>query len=203
MKKFYILFILNIVAYSLSAQKAHVEFGLKAGLNVSNIKVSTESSPVNDPRLSLHIGGLAHIHLTKHIAIQPEITFSGQGNKRTINDTVFHNNFNYINIPVLFQYMVGTGFRLETGPQFGLLATAKLKYKDYKYDLKPSYKSYDVSWAFGAGYVFESGFGFDARYNLGLSNIYAGSPATMKNNVFQLGLFYQFGAKEHDDTNAK
>jgi hypothetical protein len=49
----------------------------------------------------------------------------------------------------------------------------------------------DVSWAFGIGYIAPSGFGVDARYNLGLTSISDGDNS-VKNSVFQLGILYQF-----------
>jgi hypothetical protein len=61
--------------------------------------------------------------------------------------------------------MIGTGFRLETGPQLGFLAGAKVGDSEANDD----FNSFDLSWAFGAGYITPSGFGVDARYNLGLT----------------------------------
>ena len=47
---------------------------------------------------------------------------------------------------------------------------------------------------FGAGYVLPSGFGFNGRYNLGLSKIEDGDdPGSSKNSVFQFTIFYNFG----------
>ncbi len=190
MKYIYLLTALLFSNLLIKAQDMHFEPGLKAGLNISTLHKSMD--PKFDPRISFNIGGLAHIHLNKHFAIQPELVFSGQGAKYTVGDTVYHSNFNYLNLPVLLQYMIGTGFRLETGPQFGLRLSAKSKTKYNTNDIKTSFKSYDISWAFGAGYLAASGLGIDARFNLGLSNIYAGTPGVFKNRVFQLGVFYQF-----------
>ena len=175
--------------------QTHVELGLKAGLNVATLHTSDNSNI--DPRISANFGGLAHIHISKEFAVQPEVLFSGQGAKSTSANVVNKVNLNYIQVPVLLQYMIGTGFRLETGPQVGFLASAKDKAGDVTVDIKNSYKKTDFAWVFGAGYLTSSGVGFDARYNLGLSKINDNNGAKISNQVFSVGLFYQFKAMHH------
>jgi hypothetical protein len=114
--------------------------------------------------------------------------FSGQGAKYDGGRT---DKLGYLNIPVLVQYMFDNGFRLETGPQLGFLLNAKSDLGGTEIDVKDQLNSTDVSWAFGVGYITPSGFGVDARYNLGLTNI-SESDNSVKNSVFQLGIFYQF-----------
>ncbi|MEO5590900.1 MAG: porin family protein, partial [Chitinophagaceae bacterium] len=103
----------------------HAEFGIKAGLNIANLHVQNASSP--DAKLGFNAGGLAHIHVTKHFAVQPEIMYSSQGAKQTVSNTDYKVNLHYINVPVLAQFMVDDGFRIETGPQLGVLASARQK----------------------------------------------------------------------------
>lgn len=167
-----------------SAQETH--FGLKAGLNVSSVNVSPGGD--YDSKAGLHIGGLAHIHISPHFALQPEVVYSMQGGK--VDDLKL--NLNYINIPLLAQYMVDNGFRLQTGPQLGLLVSSKREEGDVEVNLKDNFSTVDFSWAFGMGYLFPEGFGIDARYNLGINDIWDPGSAKMKNSVFQVGLFYQF-----------
>lgn len=168
----------------------HAEFGLKAGLNIANLHVQNASSP--DAKPSFNAGALAHIHITKHFAVQPEIMYSGQGAKQTISNTDYKTNLHYINVPVLAQFMVDDGFRIETGPQLGLLASARQKVGGTSTDVKSSYKTADFAWVFGLGYITHSGFGVDARYNLGISNINNVNSTNINNRVFQVGVFYQF-----------
>jgi len=167
-----------------SAQETH--FGLKAGVNIASANVSPGSD--YDSKAGLHVGGLAHIHLSKNFALQPEVVYSMQGGK--VDDTKL--KLNYINIPLLVQYMTDNGFRLQTGPQLGLLLSAKTEVGDVEVDRKDNFTSTDFSWAFGAGYLFPEGFGLDARYNLGISDVWDGSSTKIKNSVFQFGVFYQF-----------
>lgn len=180
MKKVLSTAVVMCIVNMLVAQ-SHVELGIKGGLNFANLKVN-DNNDVN-ARTSFHLGGLAHFHLSKQFAIQPELLYSSQGAK--YNNGEF--KLGYINVPVLGQFMIGEGFRLETGPQFGFLVSAK----SGDNDVKDAFKGFDLSWAFGAGYVTHGGFGVDARYNLGLSDI-SENEASLKNSVWQLGIFYQF-----------
>jgi len=168
----------------------HAEFGLKGGVNIANLHIQNTSNP--DTRISFNAGALAHIHFTEYFAVQPEILFSGQGYRQDVGGTVTNKyNLNYINLPVLAQFMFGDGFRLETGPQLGILAAAHQKAGKTSTDVKDSFKPADFAWAFGLGYVTHSGFGVDARYNLGLSNINNVNATKVYNRVFQAGIFYQ------------
>jgi hypothetical protein len=169
------------------AQQTH--FGVKAGINAASVNVSPGQDL--DSKIGLHLGGLAHIHISRHFAIQPELIFSMQGGKDAGNDDV-KLKLNYINVPVLAQYMFKDGFRLQTGPQIGFLVGSELKVDDVEIDVDDAYNSIDFSWALGAGYLFKSGFGIDARYNLGISDITESESNKAKNSVFQVGIFYQF-----------
>jgi hypothetical protein len=139
--------------------------------------------------VGLNIGGLAHIHLSQNWAVQPEVVYSMQGAEFPNGTKV---KVNYVNIPVLGQYMFGEGFRVQTGPQLGILTSAKGKLNDVEIDYDNAVKSTDFAWAFGAGYISKSGLGVDARYNLGISDISKTESTDQKNRVWQLGLFYQF-----------
>lgn len=175
-----------------------VSFGLKAGVNLANIKSSIYDN--SSSRINFHAGLLAHIHLNEYLALQPEVVYSGQGSKHDISPGLeIEQKFDYLNIPVMFQYM-NSGFRIETGPQVGFLITAKASYTDDRddEDIKKFMNPTDFSWGFGLGYLTDMGIGISARYNLGLNNINesltaAGVQQTeMNNRVWQFGLFYQF-----------
>jgi len=183
MKKILFTAMVIFTANALIAQN-HVEFGLKGGVNLASLNFDNNED--FNSRTSFHLGGLAHIHLSKQFAFQPELMYSGQGADHQIGDI----KLSYINVPLLGQYMIGTGFRLETGPQLGFLVGAKVGDSEANDD----FNSFDLSWAFGAGYITTSGFGVDARYNLGLTDIRS-NDTNVKNSVWQLGVFYQFRNK--------
>jgi hypothetical protein len=90
--------------------------------------------------------------------------------------------------------MFDNGFRIQAGPQLGLLISAKSKNNNDITDIKDNYKPIDLGLSVGASYVVPStGFGIDARYNFGLSNINKNGTVNSTNRGVQFGVFYIFG----------
>jgi hypothetical protein len=187
------LLLLLVLVFSLTvvrAQRGNPEFGIKGGVNVSHFKL--EPSYNTDGRISLHLGALAHFHVTHHFALQPELVLSGQGADYGEDR---EDKFTYLNLPILAQVMFGEGFRLQTGPQAGYLLNAKSENNNVEVDIDDNFNRFEAGWVFGGGYISRSGLGIDVRYNLGLSNISEVDAVKVKNRVWQLGLFYQFRNK--------
>ncbi len=192
MKTKFFLFASSIIFSGLAvpAQK-NVHFGVKAGANFSTI--TSEGASSTGSKTGFHAGGLAHIHLNKSWAIQPELVYSLRGGKNNLPGGATQSiNLNYINVPILLQYMFDNGFRLQTGPQVGFLVNANYKTGNVKTTVTNLYNSTDFAWGFGASYLSNVGLGIDARYNLGLTDVYKPGNGKQANNVFQLGLFYMF-----------
>lgn len=192
MKKISLFLCALSITATIFAQQAAI--GLKAGLNVANL--SNSSGYDMGSKLGFNGGLLAHIHLAPSLALQPEAVYSNQGAKYTVNGTEHELNLNYINIPVQLQYMFNNGFRLQTGPQVGFLAGVKDKVGDAEtgYFTSQDFKTVDFSWSAGLGYLSPSGLGVDGRYNFGISDVNNVGSNVLKNNVFQLGLFYMLNS---------
>ncbi|QNA43336.1 porin family protein [Lacibacter sediminis] len=194
--KFQLSAVLIAMVFATAVQAQHVNIGIKAGLNLYNIKYNNDVE--YDMKPGLHAGLLGHIHITKNFAVQPELLFSSQGAKYKTGGETTKLNLNYLNVPILLQYMFDNGFRIEAGPQVGFLLTAKVDDGTTKTDVKSDLKPLDVGLGLGIGYIHvPSGFGVDARYNLGLSNINDEDNSSVKanNRGFQVGVFYQFKHK--------
>ena len=177
-----------------TAKSQDVHFGVKGGVNISQLNFS-DNIP-SDSKVGINLGVLAHIHTSsKTWAIQPEIFYSMEGAKN-VNNTGITYNLNYLNVPVLLQYMFENGFRLEGGPQLGFLLSANTKGGGVTVDDK-GYKSTAFSIPLGIGYLTSSGWGLDARYVFGVSDINdLHDGQTIQSNVFQLGIFYQFSDRK-------
>ena len=196
MKKIILIASFVVIATITNAQHHfHMNPGVKAGLNLATL--SGGGSQVDySMRASLHAGVFLHMHFAKHWAIQPELMYSGQGTNYTILEENIHLNLSYLNFPVQLQYMFGNGLRVQSGPQAGLLLSAKAKSDGNSTDVKEGFNTLDFSWAFGASYVHRSGFGVDVRYNLGINNISDDDAESIRNSVVEAGLFYQFKGKK-------
>jgi len=197
MKYFIVLIAAILITGIASAQHSsspagRVNLGVKGGLNLYDVHHNNDTK--YDLKVGYHFGLLGHIHLSKSFAIQPEIVFSMQGAKYNPNDVSTKINLGYLNVPVLLQYMFENGFRLQAGPQVGFLLVAKSKDDNNTTDLKDDLQPIDFALSLGASYVFPpTGFGVDARYNLGLSNINKNGTVHSTNRGFQLGVFFIFG----------
>ncbi len=180
-----------------NAPAGHVNIGIKGGVNVYN--VHNDNNIKYDSKIGFNIGLLGHIHLNKNVAIQPEIVYSAQGAKYTVNNEETIYKLDYVNIPVLFQYMWDNGLRIQAGPQVGFLLSGKSKTNSTTVDHKADLKPIDFAVSFGAGYIHPAtGLGIDVRYNLGLSDINKNSTVVSTNRGLQVGLFYIFGKNSKD-----
>ncbi|MHA4807217.1 porin family protein [Flavitalea flava] len=180
------LALLLLAGTTLATANAQIQFGLKAGANFASLTNTSGSKTL----VGFNGGALVKIPLAGALSLQPEAVYSGQGIKGDGGSI----HLNYINIPVLANYSLPIGVFFQTGPQLGFLMSAKLKADgESDIDLKPSLKSTDFSWAFGAGYLLPiTNLGFNVRYNLGLTSL-GKEGGTSKNGVFQVGVFYLFG----------
>jgi len=192
MKKIVLVAIYMAAGKFVFAQPENLYIGVKSGVNIASLNVDKGVDYTS--RASLYAGGLAHLHLTPHFALQHELFFSGQGGKNNGNNL----RLAYLNSPLLAQYMAAGGLRFETGPQLGFLLAAKEKDGNVETTIKDQIRPVDFSWVFGVGYLFPgTGLGVDARYNVGVSNINDGS-GTIQNRVLSIGLFYQWQCAMHE-----
>lgn len=190
--KYFLTMAIAVFLMAGQASAQHVNIGIKGGLNLYNI--NNDNNSTNDPIVGYNLGLLGHIHLVQQLALQPEIVFSTQGAKNTLANVDTRFNLAYVNIPILLQYMFDNGFRIQAGPQFGILTSAKSKINKNSSDIKSDMEKVAVGLSAGMSYVNPStGFGVDARYNYGLSNINKSDVVKSTNRGIQLGLFYLFG----------
>lgn len=194
--KIYLTTILTILVMAVGTANAqqNINIGTKIGLNSYNITNDNGSS--YDSKIGMNAGIFGHIHLDGtdgQFALQPELVYSMQGGK--LGSTNY--NLDYLNVPVLLQYMFDNGFRLQAGPQLGLLVRAKADGNNSSVDIKDNYKSIDVGLSFGASYIHvPTSFGIDARYNLGLNDITETSLFQSKSRGLQIGIFYLFNHRD-------
>lgn len=191
----------------------NVEFGAKAGLNLS--KVTGENVDSFDSRTCFHLGVVAEIPLSDKFSFQPELLYSCQGAGYSEEENIIINEpstmlkaaavyegtikADYLNLPLMAKYYVTEGLSLEVGPQVGYLISAKDKYEypgeSGEDDIKEYLKSVDFGANFGLGYKLKNGVNFGARYNLGLSDNNDDpdlEDSKFKNSVFQFSVGYFF-----------
>ena len=195
MGKKIILLITLFACFSVNAQKSKreegIKFGIKGGLNISNLKGKIENNTI---RTGLNFGILTEIILTDNYSFQPELLYSGQGfrNEDPTNSSVY--KFDYIIMPLLVKYYVINNLSIETGPQLGLLINS-LNRSDTGNESINNQKIFDFGLDFGLGFQFSYGTFLQARYNLGITNVNGANNADANkytNSVFQISIGSQF-----------
>lgn len=192
MKRLFYCCIVAALFFCQAATAQDTHWGVKAGLNTALL--TSDDDNETEYRLGLHLGGLAHIHLTGKFALQPELMYSAQGGKRELAGQDAKTHLHYLNLPVLVQYMFQNGFRLQAGPQVGFMLKAQSQRGDVEVDVGDNFKAVDLSLPVGVSYLGKKGLGVDLRWAFGLSNIndVGNDRPILRNQVGQLGLFYLF-----------
>ena len=170
---------------------ASAQFGVKAGLNLSN--VGGDDAEDNKMLLGFYLGVYYNAMISGNISIQPELVYSMEGAKYDDGSDEFKLLLNYMKLTALLRYNMASGFFFGTGPQLGFLMSANVKADGEKVDVKDQFKGTNFAWAFALGYMSASGIGFYARYDLGLANIVDDDEADLKTRNISIGLRYNFG----------
>ena len=203
MKKL-LLSVFVMVATSSFVSAQDISFGAKAGVNFASI--GGDDTEDVDSRTGFHVGVVSEIMFTEQFGLQPELLYSMQGAQNEASDmglTVKQElKLDYISLPILAKYKFTPGFSAHLGPQVGFLINAESEY-EAKYDglteretedIKDYMNNIDFGIAGGLGYELNMGVFVNARYYMGLSNIFddGDSDYSQHNNVLQLSVGYMF-----------
>lgn len=188
MKKTLIVFIAIGIGAFANAQKTKqdegIKLGVKGGLNVANLMGDVKDVAI---RTSIHAGLVAEIIVSDNFSVQPELLYSGQGASDT-SEGGGRFKLDYITLPVLAKFPLAKNLYLETGPQVGFLISAKNKTNETNEKIE-DLKTIDFGLNAGLNYELNNGVFFQARYNLGLTDIgIAGDNNRASNAVIQFSI---------------
>lgn len=173
------------------ANAQDVKFGVKGGLNIASISPNEGGSS----KIGFNLGGFADIKISDKFHVQPELLYSGQGEKNEFSGVTVNSNLNYINIPVMAKFFVAEGFNIQAGPQLGFLLSADVSGNGQSVSIKDQFKTVDFGVNFGLGYDIGENMMVDLRYNLGLGGLAKDLPSGAKdsnNRVIALSFGYKF-----------
>lgn len=124
----------NIIAQDTEESlRNEVIFGLKAGLNLSNVYDSEDEEFNADAKLGFAVGAFVALPITEFIGVQPEVLFSQKGfhGKGSLlgGNYDFTRTTNYIDIPLFFAYKPAESITILAGPQFSYLLSKKDEFK--------------------------------------------------------------------------
>ncbi len=132
-----ILIIVAVISVSIQMSAQDVKtnnagnfhFGIKAGVNVSNVYDSKGQDFKAKAKAGLAIGGFAQIPLARYIGIQPEILFSQKGFKATGtllgSPYSYTRTTDYLDIPLLLAIKPTQTLTILAGPQYSFLLKEK------------------------------------------------------------------------------
>jgi hypothetical protein len=165
-----ILFSTAITACFWTHSFGQVNFGYKAGLNVSNISNSSHNEFTSN--LNFNTGASAKFKLDKNYFINIECLLSLKGfNSLLIPDGTTATTLSYLTLPVLFEYAAPSKFYFQLGPELNYLIAAKMKNNIVDKSVADSYKKIDITLAGGLGYNISKKIGLETRYIFGLSQL--------------------------------
>ena len=136
MKKTILIIVVIIAIASISIAQENttdfrekLQFGLKIGLNNSNIYNTKNEEFVTYAKFGFATGGFVAIPIGKYIGVQPEMLFSQKGFKTTGRILGSHYKFtrttNYLDVPIFFSLKPSEFFTVLAGPQYSYLMKQK------------------------------------------------------------------------------
>ena len=206
MKKVFVLIAAAIVCMSASAQ---FQFGAKVGFDMTHFWGEDAPTGVQP---NYQVGLMMEYKFTPKFAIAPEVVFAAQGGKASedfddddipgIPGTVkangtFHTNYN---VPVMLKFYATPNFSIDLGPQVGfnvynkMTASGKIASIEAKetIDLKDITKTVDFGVGLGATYNLTNNAFVQARYTLGLTNVFDVNDSHEKNGNAQIAFGMKF-----------
>jgi hypothetical protein len=182
MKK--IVVIAALACCTVGIAQAQFTPGIKGGLNISDV-----SNFNGDNRLSGHVGLFLHHTINSNWCIQPELLYSGQGQKYNTGEGERTLALSYIQVPVMVQYYPTKQLYFEAGPQVSFLTSAKSKGGNNDVEVDGNYNKADFGINLGIGIAATRQLGFYGRYNAGLTDISKNNNVSNMNRGGQLGMY--------------
>jgi hypothetical protein len=124
MKRLGLFFSLFLIA---SMSNAQIQYGVKVGLNLSDVVINNYSNPDVEPgyevKPGLHAGIFASADGDNNFGLSAEVLYSNKG-VNALNRV----NLHYVTVPILLRYHLNENWFVEIGPEIGYLVNAKSKY---------------------------------------------------------------------------
>ncbi|AWK03713.1 hypothetical protein HYN56_05520 [Flavobacterium crocinum] len=204
--------IITLTFFSFVKTQAQVTFkpGIQAGVNISKI---TDSDL--DSKTDFYIGGFGALKLGKVYTLQPEITYSRQGGKGSVEGFYFNTlpdgqsemvtenrnldiSVQYLSFITMNKFNVSENIYFLAGPFIDFMVGDKFKYDKSNAFFAPISKGEDIDFGIigGVGFSLPKGIALEARIKKGTRDAYddvTGSANINTNMVYQIGAAYTFG----------
>jgi len=170
------LLIIVILTCSFNVYSQDGLYGVRAGLNISNLDFDPSPSFSNKHRNGFAFGFFAEFELSDEFLLMPELQFSSEGAK----DKSLR--LDYIQAPILVKYRITDKIFAGIGPTIGVKV----------HEENDGIKNFALSGTLGAEYAITNTFFIDARYTYGFTNV-IDKEASIKarNTNIQIGIGYK------------
>jgi hypothetical protein len=187
---------------------AQVSFGVKGGLNLSNISIK---NPLGDflkeenvkSSIGFHGGVYLQVHLSDKLSLIPELQYTKRGYTYDENNPLPKSrvNLNYLELPVFLSYFPIEWLGIDLGPNVAYIVAATIKADGSSRSVSSAYDKIDFSISGGVRIRINEKISAIGRYNYGLTtvdeikfrderNVFIGSMKTYHRNM-QLGMSYK------------
>lgn len=222
MKKLLLVAAVAVMGVTINAQE--FKFGPKAGYSLSMLKAEGDAESYKfDSKSTFYAGGFVEYKFNDKFGIQGEVLYSPLGGKQ--EESVSYNQMGInvtgteksdwklgtVQIPVSAKYFATENLAFGLGLNVGIVTSAKVEVSatlsgsglgesfsestSMTEDVKSEINTLNLAPFVGAEYTLENGLFFDARYNLGVSNLIKNQEGneTLKNSFLQVGVGFKFG----------
>lgn len=169
----------NTPIMSQDSDSWHLRFGVKGGLNLSNL--NTDNTTSSNIILGYNIGVFAKFPLTEFLSIQPEVQISSKGAEVSYNDLFVNGtakfNTTYLEFPFLFVVNITNFANVHFGPYAALLMNASVTNQSnvslFNFEENLSTEDFnrlDIGFSAGLGLDLDA-ISIGARYNFGFLKV--------------------------------
>ncbi|XOV68807.1 MAG: porin family protein [Fluviicola sp.] len=129
--------LLGLGSYGQTDLRDEVSFGLKAGINNSNVWDERDESFEADFKNGLAVGGFLHLPLNEYIGFQPELMYSQKGFEGS--GTFLGQRYSYtltsnhLDVPILFVVKPAPSISIVAGPQYSYLLSERSTFNSQFY----------------------------------------------------------------------
>jgi hypothetical protein len=185
MKKATMVLSVAVSSFLFSTVNAQQAIGIKGGVNIASL-----SGFEGRDRVSGHIGVFLHHTINNNWCFQPELLYSGEGQRYMSGGVERTLALGYLQLPLMIQYYPAPQVYLEAGPQFGLLLSAQDKADNEagQINAKDDFTTGQVAIGVGIGYKASEQLILYGRYNFGLTDVSRFDNIVDHSNVGQLGV---------------
>lgn len=178
--------------------REELSFGIKAGINYSNVYSESGDGYVADGKVGFAGGVFVSIPLNELIGVQPELLYSQKGFKT--EGTFFDGQItsSYLDLPIHLQIKPTENISILAGPQFSYLLSTKYELNGFsaidEEDLDDNNNKATVGISAGVDFEVQN-FLISARGSWDLSKVNkdnSTSNINYKNQLFQITLGYKF-----------